>query len=580
MWRLETLTGETVWSGEVQISPRQLSQLLCKLTCTSEEITYFTLQIIRNSSTKSLPHLLNILTCFLNKGSDETDISILSSLDSSNTSFICGKPLKKGDIVWTCRQCGHDPSCVQCNECFQQSNHQNHEVFFYKSSGGGGCCDCGDTEAWKEEGCCSKHRTNETAKSIDPLSLLPPNIITGYKAVLDAMILFFYSILIGEMEGFTNLTDRFNLGDARGHEMVIRLHNDDIHSYDDVISALREIGLTDAEAEQKTVAVDKAGYAIVRRHADPDLLESNWKTLAEEASLLVSVIPLDLCTYEEKMSGTWTWMHQTTAKNIGLLRLLTNAIVEPIENLYSRIPSQIVQYLSRPSLVYPHLPIRHVSNHTPPYEVVLPVGVDGTPPDQEVKHTRLTPFSPEHQNHTPMTLLSLLMASSPYLIKEWQINLHDLVIMGLKDPFFKNIFSQFFLHLYPHLSCLFLHGIGTDKESLFHTTVQTFSTESVVRMLSSEVYLSNSRPFMEPTIVAGKPNVAVFSLIPMLSNLFRLLISSSDLKNRAHQEVLSAFAFRNQRYRHVLHDLDFAMSCGNQYNEFFFLNGPSGKTAV
>jgi len=33
-----------------------------------------------------------------------------------------------GDIIWTCRQCAKDPTCVQCDQCFRQADHTNHEV--------------------------------------------------------------------------------------------------------------------------------------------------------------------------------------------------------------------------------------------------------------------------------------------------------------------------------------------------------------------------------------------------------------------------------------------------------------------
>jgi hypothetical protein len=575
-WRLQTLSGETVWNGDPHPSPKRLSQLLGTGEYSQQEITYFTLQILRKSPPKSIGSLLNILTCNVLRTDGIVDTKLLSTLDVLNTSsYICGKPLKKGDIVWTCRQCAHDSSCVQCNDCFQQSDHTNHEVYFYTSSGGGGCCDCGDTEAWKESGACPKHRTDDSsAPPSDPLSLLPPEIITGFNSVLQGVVLFIYSMIVRELEGFYGLP-------AAGPptEMILRLHNDDIHSYDEVISALSEIELPLAEAEQKTVAVDKAGYAIVKRLSDSELIASDWGILAQKASLLVSVVPSEVASLEESVSATWVWLHHITAKHVGLLRLLTNAF--------------LIQSSGLPPLSYPYLPLRHRSSSSPPFEVLLPTGVDGTSPDAQESATslqRLTPFGPELKNSTSLTLLSLLIASSPYLIKEWQSLLHDLVIVGLKDLLFKALYSQFLLHLYPHLSALFCHGIGTDKESLFHTTVQIYSTESIVSMLSSSGYLSRSRPCDEPTLqgegVKGviKGQASSFSLIPVLTSCFDLFLKSCGIFDAAgsasEEEVLSSFSFRNQRYRHLLHDLDFAMTCGNQHSEFFLTQDKNGRSPV
>ena len=70
---------------------------------------------------------------------------------------VCGHVFREGEIVWTCRQCGVDDTCVLCEKCFRNSNHVGHDVRFHRSSGNGGCCDCGDFEAWAPAGCCPAH---------------------------------------------------------------------------------------------------------------------------------------------------------------------------------------------------------------------------------------------------------------------------------------------------------------------------------------------------------------------------------------------------------------------------------------
>lgn len=48
-----------------------------------------------------------------------------------------------------------------------------YQVYFHRTAPGG-CCDCGDEEAWADEGCCSRHKrpTGDQATA-DPLSSLP-----------------------------------------------------------------------------------------------------------------------------------------------------------------------------------------------------------------------------------------------------------------------------------------------------------------------------------------------------------------------------------------------------------------------
>ena len=70
---------------------------------------------------------------------------------------VCGYIFKNGDIAWVCRTCQTDDTCVLCQECFSHERHAGHDVFFHRTRAGG-CCDCGDLEAFKAEGCCPRHR--------------------------------------------------------------------------------------------------------------------------------------------------------------------------------------------------------------------------------------------------------------------------------------------------------------------------------------------------------------------------------------------------------------------------------------
>ena len=76
---------------------------------------------------------------------------------SSNAPGVCGMVWKTGDTVYHCRTCGMDPSCAICHECFADSDHIGHDYWMFSS--GGGCCDCGDVEAWKSSGFCSRPST-------------------------------------------------------------------------------------------------------------------------------------------------------------------------------------------------------------------------------------------------------------------------------------------------------------------------------------------------------------------------------------------------------------------------------------
>lgn len=83
----------------------------------------------------------------------------------------CGYVFKRNDIAWNCRTCQTDSTCVICDSCFHASDHEGHEVYFHRTSPGG-CCDCGDVEAWKAEGCCPAHRPRTMSSANDVCTII------------------------------------------------------------------------------------------------------------------------------------------------------------------------------------------------------------------------------------------------------------------------------------------------------------------------------------------------------------------------------------------------------------------------
>uniref|UniRef100_A0A7S4S346 E3 ubiquitin-protein ligase n=1 Tax=Ditylum brightwellii TaxID=49249 RepID=A0A7S4S346_9STRA len=72
---------------------------------------------------------------------------------------VCQHPFRRNDIVWVCRTCQSDETCVLCHACYSHSNHEGHDVAFYHAQAGG-CCDCGDPDAWDPAGFCDRHGPN------------------------------------------------------------------------------------------------------------------------------------------------------------------------------------------------------------------------------------------------------------------------------------------------------------------------------------------------------------------------------------------------------------------------------------
>lgn len=68
---------------------------------------------------------------------------------------VCAKVITGIDTVIECFDCRMDPTCIICEDCFKNGNHEGHRYVLKKFAGG--CCDCGDPEAWNEKGFCKNH---------------------------------------------------------------------------------------------------------------------------------------------------------------------------------------------------------------------------------------------------------------------------------------------------------------------------------------------------------------------------------------------------------------------------------------
>ena len=124
---------------------------------------------------------------------------------------VCQRQFKRNDIVWICKSCQKDETCVQCNSCFQASSHPGHEVFFYHSHAGG-CCDCGDAEAWDPSGFCPLHG----GQSSEPVAI-PNEVIQIAQQIIPqlyATILDHLDIYSHQNENLQGTEDEYRLGNT------------------------------------------------------------------------------------------------------------------------------------------------------------------------------------------------------------------------------------------------------------------------------------------------------------------------------------------------------------------------------
>ena len=167
-----------------------------------------------------------LLVRCLDKAVARSPTAVLRDLSAAAPQRVCSKTFSHGDVIWKCRTCQvGDDTCVVCQACFQDADHQGHDVSFYISrqecpalapthycrhcshvfshaaSGltvqpsarppapplgrqtDGGCCDCGDSGAWDPLGFCSKHGRLQTIP--DLLGSIPEAILPSAQVARD-----------------------------------------------------------------------------------------------------------------------------------------------------------------------------------------------------------------------------------------------------------------------------------------------------------------------------------------------------------------------------------------------------------
>ncbi|GAB0094295.1 E3 ubiquitin-protein ligase [Sergentomyia squamirostris] len=175
----------------------------------------------------------------------------------NNVASVCGRVFKIGEPTYCCRECGMDPTCVLCVNCFKQSAHRHHKYKMGTSSGGG-CCDCGDTEAWKREPYCEQHIQGLTKAPVDN-PIITEKIKSACDVVFRAVLSYCTTSLEidcnGNMSGVDEEEDCY----------CTVLYNDETHTYEQVIQTLtRTVQCAHKNAVFYVTSVDRDGRAVVQ----------------------------------------------------------------------------------------------------------------------------------------------------------------------------------------------------------------------------------------------------------------------------------------------------------------------------
>ncbi|KAG7397272.1 E3 ubiquitin-protein ligase ubr2 [Phytophthora boehmeriae] len=351
----------------------------------------------------------------------------------SSTQVLCGYLFQRNDIVFNCKTCQSDETCVLCLKCFQNGNHEGHDVFFHRTSPGG-VCDCGDSEAWAPEGFCMYHGKRDgdstTAPNSGGASSLPVDLMRVSDALFEVIVAFCVEMAKKSMQLFDAESvdtqgrrwlqelqqkhqDQSSVGiDER--QFHVRICNDDVHSDEDLIRSLTQKRIP--RAEDLVRAIDSNGSEIVAQ-----------KLILRDALTLMQAL---------KSEGWHVCVvHDQQIRDENVLLRVTQWV-------------KAICALSKPLHVH--------------FCEKLFATANG-------------------QNKEPIQIMFL---SDPYFRKDIVLELYELYLklQGDKDP--KLQFSVVFLKVYSRMMLKYFCGVGTREESLFQYGVQILTTPSIVHHLA------------------------------------------------------------------------------------------------
>lgn len=325
----------------------------------------------------------------------------------------CGYVFKRGDIAWNCRTCQTDSTCVICDNCFRHSDHVGHEVFFHRTTPGG-CCDCGDAEAWKLEGCCDAHRpissqvVEVTADDPDEAprmaargrqqgietltnapTALPPKLAAALGAVIGAAVHCLVQAVDGAGIGADPVQWKLRWMDEasriwnaaaknedyaltaadtpkppgsvvtpssflgadplnplpHNYRLQLRLHNDDVHTFDEVIDALHEprqarraqtnpddpqnqslVTMREA-ANEMTHHVDADGQVTVKNYSTFHAAVQGFRRL-KSRGLHCAVVSTAQADMEHRARALSSWLSEISAAHPAAAVLVVHALVQ------------------------------------------------------------------------------------------------------------------------------------------------------------------------------------------------------------------------------------------------------------
>ncbi|XP_064624216.1 E3 ubiquitin-protein ligase UBR2-like isoform X2 [Lineus longissimus] len=239
--------------------------------------------------------VLSPMEKFLCAGDPETIFKLLKEKDQPPQ--LCGHVFKMGEPTYTCRDCGVDPTCVLCIQCFQKSDHRRH-----------------------------RYR--------DPVSTLPADLRERAEQLYGILLQYILKLLRWETDECADNLPRGLQPEEPDNTFVTMLFNDEVHTYEQVISTLmKAIECSKKEATNFATVVDREGRSAIKIgnyeecNKAKDVIERTT-TRQGGKRLKVLVMRSSIVSHQLFAVKLLAWLQDITSKADGLRNLFCRVALE------------------------------------------------------------------------------------------------------------------------------------------------------------------------------------------------------------------------------------------------------------
>ncbi|CAB10108.1 ubiquitin-protein ligase E3 (UBR family) Ubr11 [Schizosaccharomyces pombe] len=176
--------------------------------------------------------------------------------DKRSGSKVCGHVFRAGEVIYRCKNCGLDNTCVLCAPCFHATNHEGHETHVSISTSYSGICDCGDPEAWNVDLNCKIHNVPDDEEQKKPEEVIPLELQHSIRTTIHILLDFILDVfscspvnlkaqstvgsILADEEASRLSSAKYGVADRPCNVFRVMLWNDEVHTFDAVVGSVLE----------------------------------------------------------------------------------------------------------------------------------------------------------------------------------------------------------------------------------------------------------------------------------------------------------------------------------------------------